>query len=338
MSVYVRKSNLMFFAPQDITCFIKGEKNQYISGEALVGDASIRYDEFAEYNNMHKDIIDQGFVTAFMYCPKTYGDEVVYRCTVKAGVQFFVGDNLKEISAREIIIEREADFVDIDEFDDLVKAWPQGLYNYFGRKCFDEGSNGIIGFLCLDGGQVVNPTTFYGNKSNVVGVVCDEHDGVAIVAALDEVSLAWCTLEPDKCRILTKTCTKHKKLAYTDPNGYENCKNVRKSRKYNPEIYPAITHCIKYSKGSYKEGRWFMGSANDIISMIRENMFIINLTLLALKKWGVECDLLHDGQYWTSTEFHEVSAWMVTAETGFFGYNVKSARCAVRPITIFNLN
>ena len=272
-----------------------------------------------------------------MYCPKAEDGEVIYRCTIKAGVQFFVSDNLKEICAREIIIDREVDWLDIEEYADLVKAWPQCLYNYFANKFFGEGDS-IIGCFCLDNGRIVKPTNYYGKKEDVVGIVCNEHDGVAIVAALNEKPLAWCTLDPDKCRILTKTCSKHKQIAYKDPNGYENCKNVMKSKKYNPEIYPAVTYCLNYSKGGYKEGRWFMGSANDIIPMVRDNMFIINLTLLGLKHWGVDCDLLENSRYWTSTEFHEVSAWMVTAESGFFGYNVKSAKCAVRPITIFNLN
>lgn len=326
MAVFTRNCNLTFKADKPIVCYVYNDDGLY-AGDAIKSDTSpARKDTL--YNNFNKDLVTSGYVGAYLSTPADPPtDKTLYRCMIEPGTDFIVSDNLREICATEVTVTNRA-----DEIPPLIEVISLGLLSYLSNTLFAE--DGQIGCLCTKYGKAVKPTNYNGYPADIVGIVCNNHDNTNKIIGLKEVHLPWCVIPPDKRKCVTKQHTTKKAIAHKDLNGYLNCRDASKHKSYSIGGYPAISYCLNYSAGNWGAGRWFLGSVRDIVSMIRENMLKINVALAILKEMGVDCDLLQSKWYWTSTEFHELSAWTVVAENGFLGYNAKTAEGAVRAMTM----
>jgi hypothetical protein len=296
------------------------------------------------YNNLNKDVINGGYYCAYIKVPEDLDltSFNLYQCNIPNNVEFIVSDDLKQVAAKEIIVRGKIASVPSFDF-----AWAGDGPDYPTRfdyidclryELFKNNKKGFIGYFVYDNGNIINPYDYIGNGNDIIGIICNVHDGVAKVLGLKEKKLSWCTLPCDKTRLVTKKPQKHKKIACQDLNGYQNCEQVKKSKKFKTENYPALEYTMKYSAGNYSMGRWFIPSAGDVVAFVRNEMLKINVSLAILKHKGGNCDLLDCDWYWSSTELHENSVWEVEVSTGFLGTNVKSKEGGVRPITIINFN
>ena len=330
MSVFTRNTSKLFYHDKDLDCFII--RDEPVTLNELTNDTPGQYDDKL-YNNLNKDVINGDYVDAYLSLPVGISctDKYVYRCTIPAGMPFYISDNLKEVAARKLIVNEQV--FSKPNFKDVLAC---GYVDCLRLDLFKDNVKNEIAYFVLLGGRVVNPYQYIGNGSDVVGIVCNLHDNVAKVIAVTEKELEWSVLPPDKTRVVTKNPIKEKKLARQDLNGYQNTHAITKSRKFRCENYPAIDYCLNYSKGDLKTGRWFLGSASDIVALARNNMLRINAALAILQYKGCECDLVGCDWYWTSTEYHENSVWAVAVDNGFLGYNVKAKKGGVRPMTIIN--
>lgn len=330
MSVFTRNGDTPFKADRPIVCYISYIGDEDLTGETLRGISELLPDKGdLPYNNFHKDLIDKGYVDTYLTPPKGETSGTLYRCIIPIGTAFFISDDLSEICAKEVEVSNK-----VDEIPQLMDVISLGLLPFLTNHFFGNEGDNIIGGICLSTGDIINPLKYTCGGANAVGIVCNIHDNTSKILALKEVSLPWCTIAPDKRKCVTKHATTKKRIAYKDLNGYLNCKEISKHKSYRENLYPAISHCLNYSTGRLGAGRWFLGSSADMISAIRENMLKINVSLALLKDKGVDCDLLQNQWYWTSTELHELSSWVVVADNGFFGFNAKSSKCAVRPMTM----
>lgn len=330
MSVFTRDNWRTFDYDKDLVCFIVTNENKQ-NGDIIINEKPGEYDEKI-YNNLNKDVINGEYVDAYLLVPFEF-DKIIYKCIIPSGTPFYFSDDLKEISAKKIIIQEPVSLCDIPTHKEVLAS---GYVDCLRLSLFKGSPKNEIGFFLLNSGNIINPYNYIGNGNDVIAVISNLHDGCATIIALKETSLEWSTLLPDKTRIVTKTPYKDKKVACKDLNGFQNTKSVTKSKRFVYENYPAITYCLNYSCGDYKEGRWFLGSAGDIVSMIRNNMLTINAALSVLQYKGCDCDLLKYDWYWSSSEYHENSVWCVIANSGFLGFNVKSKKGGVRPMTIIN--
>jgi len=345
MCVFTRNSFLTFTHYKNLLCYAVVPKYTSLeSGQILKNQEQGDY-ESELYNNLNKDIINGGYVNAYIDVPddldlKTFD---IYQCNIPKEVEFIVSDNLKEVAAKEIIVKGKIGSVPSFDF-----AWAGDGPDYPTRfdyiDCLryelykNNKKDGFIGYFVCDNCNIINPYDYIGDGKNVVGIICNVHDGVAKVLGLKEKKLSWCTLPCDKTKIVTKKPQKHKKFACQDLNGYQNCEQIRKSKKFFIGNYPALEFTMNYSTSNYPKGRWYIPSAGDVIAFVRNEMLKINLSLAILKHKGGDCDLLNYDWYWSSTELHENGAWEVEVSSGFLGTNVKSREGGVRPITIINLN
>ena len=329
MSVFTRNTNKLFYHDRDLDCFVV--RDEPVTLSELTNDTPSNYDEKL-YNNLNKDIINGDFVDAYLSLPVgIYNEKYVYRCTIPAGMPFYISDNLKEVAAKKLVVNERITSQPI--FKEVLVS---GYVDCLRLDLFRDNIKDEIAYFVLLGGKVVNPYQYIGTGSDVVGVICNLHDNVAKVIAIEEKELEWSTLQPDKTRIVTKKQYKEKKVARQDLNGYQNTHAVTKSKNFKYENYPAIDYCLDYSNGDLGKGRWFLGSAGDVVSLARDNMLRINAALAILQYKGVDCDLLDCDWYWTSTEYHENSVWAVVVNSGFLGFNVKAKKGGVRPMTIIN--
>lgn len=329
MSVFTRNIGKLFYHDKDLECFIV--RDEPVTLKELTNDIPGQYDEKL-YNNLNKDVVNGDYVDAYLSLPAgIYIEKYVYRCNIPAGMPFYISDNLKEVAAKKLKVNERITSQPV--FSEVLAS---GYVECLRLDLFRDNDKNQIAYFVLIGGKVVNPYKYIGTGSDVVGVVCNLHDSVAKVIAINEKNLEWSILPPDKTRINTKAPVKEKKIACKDLNGYRNTQTTIKSRRFRYENYPAFEYCLRYSKGDLKEGRWFLGSACDIISLARDNMLRINTALAILQYKGCECDLLDCDWYWTSTEYHENSVWAVVVNSGFLGFNVKSKKGGVRPMTIIN--
>ena len=330
MSVFTRDNWLTFDYDKDLVCFIVSSENRQ-KGETIINKTPGEYDE-KMYNNLNKDVINGDYVDAYLSVPHDC-ETNLYKCLIPSGTPFYFSDDLKEVSAKKLIVQERVNPCDIPTHKDVLAG---GYVDCLRLTLFKDNTKSKIGFYLSDSGSIINPYNYIGNGNDVIAVISNIHDDCAKVIALKEKSLEWSTILPDKTRIVTKTPYKDKKVACKDLNGFQNTKAVTKSKRFSYEKYPAITYCLNYSRGGYKEGRWFLGSAGDIVSMVRNNMLIINAALAVLQYKGCDCDLLNHDWYWSSSEYHENSVWCVIANSGFLGFNVKSKSGGVRPMTIIN--
>ncbi len=345
MCVFTRNSFLTFTHYKNLLCYAVVPKYTTLdSGQVLKNEEQGDYAD-EQYNNLNKDIINGGYVNAYIDVPddldlKTFD---IYQCNIPKEVEFIVSDNLKEVAAKEIIVRGKigsvptydlpwaGDGPDYPTRFDFIDCLRYELYKKNKNKSF-------IGYFLNDKNNFINPYDYIGYGDDIVGIVCNVHDNVAKILSLKEKKLSWCTLPCDKTRIVTKTPQKHKKFAYQDLNGFQNCEQIKKSKKFCDEDYPALMFATNYSSGIFVSGRWFIPSAGDVISFVRNDMLKINVSLAILKHKGVDCDLLNCDWYWSSTELHENGVWEVETTSGFLGTNVKAKEGGVRPITIINFN
>lgn len=334
MCVFTRNSFLTFTHYKNLPCYAVVPKYTSLeSGQTLKNQEQGDY-ETELYNNLNKDIINGGYVNAYIDVPDDLDLNTfdIYQCNIPNGVEFIVSDNLKEVAAKELIVENR-----ITSIPATDSAWD--YVDCLRYKFFKNNKNeSFIGYFVYDNGDIINPYNYIGCGNDIIGIICNVHDGVAKVLAIKEKKLSWCTLPCDKTRLVTKTPLKQKKVACHDLNGYQNCEQIKKSKKFFIGNYPALEFTMNYSTNNYPKGRWCIPSAGDVIAFARNEMLKINVSLAILKHKGCNCDLLNCDWYWSSTEFHENSVWEVEVTSGFLGTNVKSKEGGVRPITIINFN
>ena len=331
MSVFTRHIGHTFSYDRDLECYIMGDSDMYF-GKVLTNDTPGQYEE-KMYNNLNKDVVNGDYVNAYLTGVfKTDTLTSIYKCVIPSGTPFYISDDLKEVAAKKLIVNEIV--YSVPKLSDVLA---NGYVDCLRLDLFRGNPEDKIAYFVLERGGIINPYSYIGNGDDVIAIICNIHDGVAKVMALEERSLQWTTIENIKTKIVSKKPLKHKKIARQDLNGYQNTRDIIKSKKFNYMNYPAIQYCSMYSRGNYQQGRWFLGSAGDIVSMVRDNMLKINAALAILQYKGGKCDLLDYEWYWSSTEFHENSAWVVIANSGFLGMNVKQKIGGVRPMTIINL-
>lgn len=334
MKVFTRNALKTFTSHKDLHCYVAVPNTQTLNvGDKLINNEQGDYD--AElYNNLNKDVINGGYFCAYITIPKDLDFNLnnIYQCVIPSSTEFIVSDNLKEVAAKQLIVEnRITSMPSTDSAWDYVDCLRYELF----KNNKDES---FIGYFVYDNGNIINPYNYIGSGNDIIGIICNVHDGVAKVLAIKEKKLSWCTLPCDKTRLVTKTPLKHKKAACQDLNGYLNCEQIKKSKKFFIGNFPALEFTMNYSTSNYPKGRWYIPSAGDVIAFARNEMLKINVSFAILKHKGGNCDLLNCDWYWSSTEFHENSVWEVEVTSGFLGTNVKSKEGGVRPITIVNFN
>ena len=331
MNVFTRNVFRTFTHHKNLVCYVAVPNTQTLkAGDRLTNKVQGDYDNEL-YNNLNKDVINGDYYCAYITVPEDLDltSYNLYQCNIPDGVEFIVSDDLKQVAAKEIIVEYKITFIPSFDF---------GFIDCLRYELFKKNKESFIAYFVYDNGDIINPYDYIGDGKDIVGIICNVHDGVAKVLGVKEKKLCWCNLPCDKTRLVTKTPQKHKKIACQDLNGYQNCEQIKKSKKFRTENYPALEFTMGYSAGNYPMGRWFIPSAGDVIAFVRNEMLKINVSLAILKHKGGDCNLLDCDWYWSSTEFHENSVWEVEVSTGFLGTNVKAKEGGVRPITIINFN
>ena len=167
MSVFTRNTNKLFYHDKDLDCFIV--RDEPLSLTELINDTPSDYDDKL-YNNLNKDVVNGDFVDAYLSLPVGISctDKYVYRCTISAGVPFYISDNLKEVAARKLIVNEQV--FSKPNFKDVLAS---GYVDCLRLDLFRDNVKNEIAYFVLLGGRVVNPYQYIGTGSDVVGIVCN---------------------------------------------------------------------------------------------------------------------------------------------------------------------
>lgn len=281
-----------------------------------------------EYNGINNYRIDDGFING-MLRSNYYGTAKPYEAVIPAGTEYYVNNGLFRIAARQLQIKSKAS-EPITNWRDNIKPILGQLSEYY----FGGGDEVKPGYYYMGNGRFINPLKRE-SSDLVSGIVTNVTDTHITIMSIDEQELIWC---PEyKCEKLMDKPLNDGIHRYneSDDSGEENTLSIIRSDSYNID-FAAVNWCNKYGMTRWDNIKWYLGSAHEVLSAIRDNMLPINV---AIALCGDDYQLLDSlGRYWTSTEFNNSHALCVDATDGTIAPHEKASEKKVRAFSIIERN
>lgn len=321
-----------YLCKKDATYFTPCQHTEVKINDSIKADSNTIYEnDYCSY----KISVGSGFVHA-MLCKEYYFDATceAYKAIIKKGTEFYIGDGLCDICAREIFITDEI----VTEFPSLYEVMKPIIEDFI-DDIFDTEEKGS-GSYCLANGTYVSPKAVFKKTANlndeVIGIVNFIKDNTTNVVGLEEKNLTWCTMGRNKTDIVTENPIINYHSTGNDYNGKKHTKDVVSHTTYSEENYPLFHWCVNYVTKGTNKGDWYIGGCGEVKELIRYNMFKVNVALLILQSIQDNVDLIHIMNWmWSSAEHNHNFVWSLHPETGVIICFNKRSQHTVRPFITF---
>ena len=325
-------------AKKDIVCYkyldkcLDGYKTPYRDTKVQIGAVfkADRQDKKYEgdYPYGYKHQIEGGFIHAVLGRnggEREWGD-VIVKGIIHKGMEFYIGDSLYDICAREIELTDEI----INEKDmPTVNEAIRDLFDDYFADLFEPEVEVGVGFYRLADGSYLNPVNFTKElELEIDGVVSDIRDGKVYVVSLDETCLPWTNIDWGDRKFIGAD---FKGEPENDLDGEGHTKKILSHNTYTEQNYPAVAWCAAHETKGVKKGEWHFGAIGEVIPVGRTNMLTINVALALLEN----SDLISMTWLWSSSEFNSYTAWILGPSNGnVTGYH-KYDSYRVRAFAVF---
>lgn len=280
-----------------------------------------------EYNGRNHYRVDDGFVNAMLRADN-YGVAVPYKATIPAGTEFYVNNGLFRIAARKIKISKEKVSV-MPSWDKIIEP----IKHILAEELFGNDDTIRPGFYYLSNGTYLNPNKLTEETSKMISGVVSDVNGIEIsVMSLDEVEMPWCKLEHP-----TRVCSDVDVYA----KGEDLMITLMRNEEYGDAFMPA-RWCTKYEVTGGLKGSWHMGSVQEVLGAVRENMLEINVALSLLDAEYDAIDSL--SCYWTTVDYDDAYAYAIDGSDGVLirsektssNHKVRAFMTKIKPNPLFS--
>lgn len=322
---YLTKAGTTYFTPY------QGTKIERFN-DTLKAEITSYY----SYNEGYKFSVADGFIHAVL-CKNEgldYGNCIAFKAIIKKGTEFYIGDGLCDICARELFITDEV----VKEFPSLYDVMKPIIEDFIDDIFETEETS--CGSYRMANGTYVSPKAIFKKtiklNDEVIGIVNCIKDNTTNVVGLADRKLSWCNIEYDKIDNVTKNKKTSFFSAERDYNGKKNTKDVVSHKNYSEKNYPAFAWCDNYVTKGTNKGDWYIGGCGEVKELICHHMFKVNVALFILQSIQNNVNLIKDGFMWSSSEREKDTAWILDPCTGVpYGQTHKIYIGQVRPFTTF---
>lgn len=322
---YLLKEGTTYFTPY-----------QGIEIERLNNTLKAEIITYRSCNIGYKLSIANGFIHAALCKDEEldFGNCIAFKAIIKKGTEFYIGDGLCDICARELFIT-----------DEVVKEFPS-LYNVMKPIIADfiddifETEEKSCGSYRMANGTYISPKDVFKQTTKlndeVIGIVNFIKNNTTNVVGLEEKNLVWCSLKYENRDIVIKNSKISVCQAKKDYNGKKNTIDVVSHKNYSEESYPAFAWCDNYVTKGTNKGDWYIGGCGEIKELVCYNMFKINIALLILQSIQNNINLIKEGFIWSSSESSRYTAWVLHSCACIpYSQTNKNLDGQVRPLAIF---
>lgn len=253
-----------------------------------------------EYNGRNHYRVDDGFVNGMLRCDDDYGTSTPYKAIIPSGTEFYVNNGLFRIASRQMEITREKVGTP-PSWHDVIEPINELLAN----ELFGEGNEVSPGFYYMADGTYENPNNLTSDKTHLVsGIVSAVGENTVTIISLDENIMPWGEFEHP-----VRICSDSDR----NLSGEEIMLNLMRNEHYGDDFVSA-RWCSKYEVMGGMRGNWHMGSIQEVISAVRENMMEINVAISLLGEQFRLIDSL--SLYWTSVDSSDEFAYAIDGTDG----------------------
>lgn len=253
-----------------------------------------------------------GFIHAVLDTSKYVSypyDKVAIEAYIPKGTEFYIGDNLNEICAKELYLTENV----YPALSGLPYSEQKKLIKEYIIDEYVSKENVSIGWFCTSDKKFIHPYDVNeNNKNNIIGIVCGESNNEWQVMSLKQSTKQWAkTWNSDSVKGLVQ-CT-DVESSLNDMDGKHNTEMIIKDERYKDGFFPAAKWCLEYKTKGTKKGDWYLPSCGELWHNMLRNIFILN-AVMKYSSVGVELDTLYI--YWSSTESSSYYARTVSTDSG----------------------
>ena len=253
-----------------------------------------------------------GFIHAVLDTSKYVSypyDKVAIEAYIPKGTEFYIGDNLNEICAKELYLTENV----YPALSGLPYSEQKKLIKEYIIDEYVSKENVSIGWFCTSDKKFIHPYDVNeNNKNNIIGIVCGESNNEWQVMSLKQSTEQWAkTWNSDSVKGLVQ-CT-DVESSLNDMDGKHNTEMIIKDERYKDGFFPAAKWCLEYRTKGTKKGDWYLPSCGELWHNMLRNIFILN-AVMKYSSVGVELDTLYI--YWSSTESSSYYARTVSTDSG----------------------
>ena len=313
--------------------YLRKEGNNYVTPfqekivrlqDTIKAELKTNYDN----DNGHRIMVGAGFVHAVLREYKNY--DIAFKAIIKKGTEFYIGEDISDICAREIFITDEV----VNEFPPLYEVMKPIIEDFIDDIFETEEKS--CGSYRLANGTYVSPKAIFKQtiklNDEVIGVVNFIKDNTTNIVGLDERKLSWCEIEYNKMVSVNKNNNINAQFDY---DGKKNTKDVVSHKTYLEENYPAFYWCNNYVTKGTNKGDWYIGGCGEVKHLLYYNEFKINVALLILQTIQNNVNLIKKGFMWSSSEHNIYHAWTLYTSSVNFYCHSKNNQHWVRPFAAF---
>lgn len=253
-----------------------------------------------------------GFIHAVLDTSKYVSypyDKVAIEAYIPKGTEFYIGDNLNEICAKELYLTENV----YPALSGLPYSEQKKLIKEYIIDEYVNKENVSIGWFCTSDKKFIHPYDVNeNNKNNIIGIVCGESNNEWQVMSLKQSTKQWAKIwNSDSVKGLVQCTDVENSL--NDMDGKHNTEMIIKDERYKDGFFPAAKWCLEYRTKGTKKGDWYLPSCGELWHNMLRNIFILN-AVMKYSSVGVELDTLYI--YWSSTESSSYYARTVSTDSG----------------------